>query len=78
MSLEHRAVLDGLAPLDGEELARRYAQAQTQALDQALALYGAARARTRIPASRPWPPSCCRAWSSRPRPLGAAQEAVLP
>jgi hypothetical protein len=42
MSLEHRAVLDGLTRLDGEELARRYAQAQTQALGQAIALYRAA------------------------------------
>jgi putative membrane protein len=42
MSLEHRAVLEGLAPLDGDELARRYAEAQVQALGQAIQLYQAA------------------------------------
>lgn len=39
MSLEHRAVLDGLAPLDGEEFSRRYAEAQVQALRQGQELY---------------------------------------
>jgi predicted outer membrane protein len=42
MSLEHRAVLEGLASLDGAELERRYAETQVQALDQALELYRSA------------------------------------
>jgi putative membrane protein len=38
-SLEHRAVLDGLTPLAGEELDRRYAESQAQAFEQAVQLY---------------------------------------
>ncbi len=42
MALEHRAVLDGLTPLAGEELDRRYVESQVQAFEQAVQLYRAA------------------------------------
>jgi putative membrane protein len=50
MMLEHRAILDGLAPLDGEELNRRYAEAQVQALERAVELYRAAAGQDDDPA----------------------------
>jgi putative membrane protein len=49
MSLEHQAVVEGLTPLDGEELARRYAEAQVQALGQAVTLYRAGAGQDRDP-----------------------------
>jgi putative membrane protein len=50
MLLEHRAALDGLVPLDGEELNRRYAETQIQALQQAVELYRAAAGQDDDPA----------------------------
>jgi putative membrane protein len=50
MVLEHRAALDGLTPLDGEELNRRYAEIQAQALQQAIELYRAAAGQDDDPA----------------------------
>lgn len=49
MVLEHRAVYEGLEPLDGEEFARRYAETQAQALGQAVLLYQAAAERATDP-----------------------------
>lgn len=50
MMLEHRAVLDGLTPLDGEELHRRYVQSQAQALAREVQLYQQATDRNAEPA----------------------------
>jgi putative membrane protein len=50
MLLEHRAALDGLVPLDGEELNRRYVENQAQALEQAVELYRAAAGQPDDPA----------------------------
>jgi putative membrane protein len=50
MVLEHRAVLEGLAPLTGEEFDRRYAEMQVQALEQAVRLHGTAAERDEDPA----------------------------
>jgi predicted outer membrane protein len=78
MSLEHRAVLDGLTPLDGEELVRRYAQAQTQALGQALALYRAASGQDEDPGLRTLAAELLPRLEQQAQAAGAAQEAVAP
>jgi putative membrane protein len=78
MSLEHRAVLDGLAPLDGVELARRYAQAQTQAMDQALALYGAAAGQDEDPELKTLAADLLPRLQQQAQVARSAQEAVLP
>jgi predicted outer membrane protein len=41
MDVEHRAIVEGLAPLSGEEFDRRFLQAEAHALQQAIALGGA-------------------------------------
>jgi putative membrane protein len=43
--LEHKASLDGLSPLTGEEFNRRYMQMEVQALRQAVQMYRAAAER---------------------------------
>jgi putative membrane protein len=78
MSLEHRAVLDGLTPLDGLELARRYAEAQTQALDQALALYGAAAGQEEDPGLKALAAELLPRLQHQAQAARAAQKAVLP
>jgi predicted outer membrane protein len=78
MSLEHRAVLDGLTPLDGEELARRYAQAQTQAMGQAIALYRAASGQDEDPGLRTLAAELLPRLEQQAQAAGAAQEAVAP
>ena len=78
MSLEHRAVLDGLTPLDGEELARRHAQAKTQALDQALALYRAAAGQDEDPGLRTLAGELLPRLEQQVQAARAAQAAALP
>jgi putative membrane protein len=78
MSLEHRAVLDGLTPLDGLELARRYAEAQTQALDQALALYGAAAGQEEDPGLKSLAADLLPRLQQQVQVARSAQKAVLP
>jgi putative membrane protein len=78
MSLEHRAVLDGLTPLDGLELARRYAEAQMQALDQALALYGAAADQDEDPGLKALAADLLPRLQQQAQVARSAQKAVLP
>lgn len=78
MSLEHRAVLDGLTPLDGVELARRYAQAQSQALDQALALYGEAAGQDEDPGLKALAADLLPRLRQQAEAARAAQQAVAP
>jgi hypothetical protein len=76
MSLEHRAVLNGLTLLDGLELARRYAETQTQALDQALALYGAAAGQEEDPGLKALAADLLPRLQQQAQAARAAQKAV--
>ena len=42
LEFEHQTILENLEPLDALELSRRYAEIETQALEQELQIYGAA------------------------------------